>query len=248
MMVVSQVYTVATQVFFAATNLLYASGRSCRYANALCLLLHRYSGWPACLGSSKLQLQCTGGWNASCSCTFLFILIFAISHDSLIPLMRHCLPDASPPCTNHSALCSSSALKACILAKQAPACSILQVRVQCAIAPFLVLAVRSLMPLASSIRFSLPAACLMLKAGTRYHPLGSVALICRCCSVEVAQPVASSSRQLWSRRPLITACRKSPMRLCLCLSLERFLSLVIGGFSPWNFSKTPEAALVFAKL
>ena len=71
---------------------------------------------------------------------------------------------------------------------------------------------------------------------------------CCCCSVEVAQPVASSSRQLWSGRPLITACRKSPMRLCLCLSLERFLSLVIGGFSSWNFSKTPEAALVFAQL
>ena len=104
-------YTVAAQVFFAATNLLYASGRSCRHTNALCLLLHRYSGWPASLGSSKLQLQCTGGWNASCSCTFFFVLIFAISHDSLTPLMRHCLPDASPPCTKHFALCSSFALK-----------------------------------------------------------------------------------------------------------------------------------------
>ena len=67
--------------------------------------------WPASLGSSKLQLQYTGGWNASCSCTFFFVLIFAISHDSLTPLMRHCLPDASLPCTKHFALCSSFALK-----------------------------------------------------------------------------------------------------------------------------------------
>ena len=152
----------------------------------------------------------------------------------------------------HKASCSLLLIcpeVACILAKQAPACSILQVGVQCAIAPFLVLAVRSLMLLlVSSMRFSLPAACLMLKAGTGHHPLGSVASICCCCSVEVAHPFASSSRQLWSRRLLITACRKSSMRLCLCLLLEQFLSLVIGGFSSWNFSKTPVAALVFAQL
>ena len=103
--------------------------------------------------------------------------------------------------------------------------------------PFFLLAVRLLMlVLVSSMRLSLPDACSMLKAGAGHHPSGNIASISCCCSNGV--PTLSLPVHLGLPKVFNEALPIS----------EQFFSLVIGGFSSWNFSKAPVAAMVLTKL
>ena len=121
--------------------------------------------------------------------------------------------------------------------RQAPACGILQVGVQCAIAPFLLTgSAIAHACLGVSMRLSLPDACSMLKAGVGHHPSGNIASISCCCSNGV--PTLSLPVHLGLPKVFNEALPIS----------EQFFSLVIGGSSSWNFSKAPVAAMVPTKL
>ena len=121
--------------FSATTNHLSLLAGPCRHANALLadpplfgIGLHLLA-----LASSSCS---TLSWSATCSCTF-FAPVSAIAHASVdvvgAPLFFRRLA------AMHEALCSQLFLplkRSASLAKQVLSCSILQVGVRCAVAPF----------------------------------------------------------------------------------------------------------------
>ena len=79
----------------------------------------------------------TLSWSATCSCTFFLRLSVRLLMPLLTSLVRHCFSQRLA--AMHEALCSQLFLplkRSASLAKQVLSCSILQVGVRCAVAPF----------------------------------------------------------------------------------------------------------------